>query len=759
MEWREKIKILTKERSIWRGELVSFEEFVESDNFCNHPKLSKVQYEEVEKLIGSDPKLIFTPERKKKIAIWVWGKGSGKGTTSSLLMLYGCYVLLNMTDCHTYFKLAKADPLSIVNVALSWDQSDRFFMRLRNRLLGNKWFRKYRIYDENKYVKDSGKEFNECINIVAKQINLMDKIQVLSLHSQKEKWEDLTIIMWVADEMCLMKGTMVTDVVTGVTKPIEEWKEGINVEAFDFLNNKVVVAKSGMPFFKGIGRVIEIVTESGKRITVAEKHRVYVGSCWKCVNELKAGDSIFVKSGKYNYYERRDRVMDICFFEKVVKIKEFSDKVEYYDFVVPKYHNYFLNGILNHNSGFTSDKGLYNAKQIWDTLVASTRELPYIGVVTSWPRLSEEEDFTYKKYKEALSDPDGDIVASLYPTFKVKPSHFYCGETFNFVINERSGETIAVPIELREYAKEPEVFKARFLCIPGAETVGDFFQYTEELYKIRTVKPVVKTIDKEIVIQGKKKLQKEIISMEPDLIPRVIALDAGEKDCEASLVMMRENETIVNGEIITEFIVDGIIVWTPNYKEALIVDLKNYLDVIVQLTKAFNIVNIRLDQWNSAMIGAMLDELNIQYEVKNMDYDSYAKLRTVVYGHGLVLAEQVDQCYNYNGDVVTIDRVKEFILQCKLLKSKGVRKPRVQIGRQDLCDSVVQGIDYFFSKEREYSDEDVIAAVIKFPGSLQQHQVSSEQKDFLFGKNRAENIANFSGRRSKEEDDDWFKIV
>lgn len=606
--WREKLNELKNSGSIWKHKLVTFEEFVESDRYCGHPKLSKAQYEVIYKLLGDDPEKIFTHERKKKVLILLVGKGGGKGTVSSLCMLYGAYILLSMKDCHSYFGFAKADPFSIVNVAMNDKQAQRFFVRFKNRLLENKWFRKYKLLEEGKYIPGTGTEYDEEINIKSSMIEMTKALQVLSLHSQQSKWEDVTIIMFVADEM----------------------------------------------------------------------------------------------------------------------------------------------------SGFVSEKQQYNAAQIWDALRTSTRELPYIGIVTSFPRLSEDEDFTYRKYKEAIENPDSELIGALYPTFEFKPSRFYCGKTFKFVVDERTGETIDVPIELKEYAKDPEVFKARFLCIPGAGTVGDFFQYTEHLDRISVVDPVIVTVDTVHEIMGKKRIKKDILSIRSDSHLRVVSIDAGEKESEATLVLARRAKSIVDGRVVISVIVDGIVVWTPNLKESIMIDENNFVEIIFKIFEAFpNCMMVRMDAWNSAFLGARLEEKGIKYEVKNADYDVYAKGRLLIYSGGLSLPNVVEQAYDNEGNIVEVDRVRQFVLQCKMLKGKGMRKPRVQYGRQDLVDAVFQAVDVLLSDDID--DVDDVGAELIIPArSYESELKETEVRTFLFG-NRPQSV--MKRRSDSDEEDDWFVIV
>lgn len=606
MNWEEKLSQPIEEKDrVWIENPVKFETFVESSEFSSHPSLSKEQLYEVERLIGKDPKKIFTLERIAKVAVFLWGKGSGKGTCASLLVLYIVYVLLCMVDLHGYFGVAKEDPLSIVNVALSGKQSKRFFKRFKNRLKSNVWFKKYRLIIEGKYEAGTGYEYpDKVIQVTGDFVEFPQNLQVLSLHSQQEKWEDITIIMFVADEM---------------------------------------------------------------------------------------------------------------------------------------------SGFLN------KPGGVYNADKVYRTLVMSTRELPYIGLVTSFPRRDEENDFTYKKYEEALKDQTGEMVGSKYFTWQIKPRRYYpSGKFFDFVINERSGEIVKVPIELRDKAKDIEGFKSRFLCMPGSG-IGDFFSHPSYLNKIRETEPVIRTEDEFVMVGGKTRLRKKLVSYRKDSYPRIITLDAGQKESEATLFLSRRHDYILDGETVTDIIMDGIVVWTPSIKRGIIVDINNFQDLIIELDGIFNIIKVRMDHWNAAAIEANLSSKGIDCEVKNADYQAYTKYRTSVYGEGLVVAKLIEKGFNVDGDVIDIDRVRQLKLQSRVLKSKGMAKPRVAYGRQDLVDGAAHACDVLLEMTSA-DDDQTFAVLVKFRGDVHSSVLEDETKQFLFGKRPS---GEYKQKKSSEEDD-WI---
>ena len=85
-----------------------------------------------------------------------------------------------MYDFHSYFGYAKEDPISIVNVALSGPQANRLFERFTNRLLSNKWFKRFKIIQQNKTVPDSGSEYSdELIQITGSKVVFPQNLEAI----------------------------------------------------------------------------------------------------------------------------------------------------------------------------------------------------------------------------------------------------------------------------------------------------------------------------------------------------------------------------------------------------------------------------------------------------------------------------------------------------------------------------------------------------------------------------------------------------
>mgnify|MGYP001186242833 CR=1 FL=1 len=423
------------------------------------------------------------------------------------------------------------------------------------------------------------------------------------------------------------------------------------------------------------------------------------------------------------------------YFDRVVKVEEIEID-DYYDLEVPDTHCYFVNDILSHNtvigfiademSGFLTQGGQFNADSIYNTVTTSTRELPYVGLITSFPRGSEDTDFVYGMYKKAIDGKLPGVTASKYYTWEVKPSRIYSGETFDFLIDERTGKKEKVPIEYRDQAlRNPEGFKKRYMCICGsAGELGDFFEYQNRFSAIGYRENKIDDKDTIADDNGTPVIRKTILSQKLNLAnTHYITLDCGETESEAALTVSHRDGN--------KAVIDAILIWKPDPDRGIIVDIRNYQGIALELARLLH-ASVRFDHWNAAAIESFLRSSGVQTERKNVAFNEYTKMKSVLYSGNLILP----QCENSD----------KFIGQCKSLKTHSQMKPRVANGRQDACDAVVQAIDVLYADEELQEME--VGVTMEF-GGVPEAGVR-EQAEKLFGLKRG---AKRSTRRDTEDSD------
>jgi hypothetical protein len=553
MSWKDILEAGANGNTWWEEKLVDFATFVEDANYSGHPALSDAQYYEAYRLLGKSPEQVFSFEYPVREAVWLIGKGGGKGVVSTLIENYCMYLLLNCRDPHKYFGIASADPLEFINVATVGGQSADLFRRMQLRLIGNRWFRdRYEFVEEHK-ITNKLNNSKGLIKFTGANVDLPKNLRAQCVNAKNEHWEGKSICLWLCDEV----------------------------------------------------------------------------------------------------------------------------------------------------SGFTSENGQNNAKRIVNTLRTSTREIPYKGLMTSYPRLDEDSDFCYLEMKKAISEKVDYMVGCTYFTWQFKPGRLYKRGFFYFDINANKQVTLEdkdkdgvfeIPMEEKpHFDSDPDDAKAKYMCILGS--IED--RYVEDISWINNIRlrgePIVKVAEANAFEDGKLYLRKKIMStsFSPG-INYVVAIDGGEKICDTSVAMgHREGDDVV---------VDALIIYEPDFgKDSVYVSKYTNLDIradLLNITEDFlpelknsgaKISLVMMDHWNAASMESSLFRRGLKSDRNNVSRKDYDLWRGVVSSGLLVLPEQPE---SYKA-----------IKQMKALGRPGAGKPLVKYGKQDIIDSVVQIARTLYSEE------------------------------------------------------------
>jgi len=197
--------------SVWEEDPVDFRIFVESLDYCSFEGgLTEVQYSDIEAIIGTDPKKLFSPERVVIVGALLYGKGSGKGIMSSFVGAYVVYVLLCLKDPQAFFQSVPGEHLDIIFVARKKAQvTEIAFAKFKNRLYlkghsgiqSCKWFfDNYKIVEEGR-VRNSPKDNKGTIKISKGAVEFPKKIFAYAESSNNESFEGYNIIFWILDEI------------------------------------------------------------------------------------------------------------------------------------------------------------------------------------------------------------------------------------------------------------------------------------------------------------------------------------------------------------------------------------------------------------------------------------------------------------------------------------------------------------------------------------------------------------------------------
>ena len=197
--------ILFSEQELWRKDYwcapVKFRVFVTDPYYLNLSPLSDKQHEAIIALIGDDPLKVFDSKRKKNVAVYLFGKGSGKDFMVSILQCYIFYLLLCMKNPHGYFNFPKDMGITLCNIAPSAQQARLiFFKMLTTRLKNFKWLSdNFRVLEKGRIIRDPKNPRME-IRIKDASVETENNIMNLSLHSDSGNYEGYSILFWTMDE-------------------------------------------------------------------------------------------------------------------------------------------------------------------------------------------------------------------------------------------------------------------------------------------------------------------------------------------------------------------------------------------------------------------------------------------------------------------------------------------------------------------------------------------------------------------------------
>lgn len=104
---------------VWEEDPVDFETLVRSEKHLGMPPLSAIQKRDINIILGTDPKRVFSGGSDVNVGVLCWGKGSGKDWLAALVQCYGIHILTCMRNPALFFGLAQSHWLDCINAAPS----------------------------------------------------------------------------------------------------------------------------------------------------------------------------------------------------------------------------------------------------------------------------------------------------------------------------------------------------------------------------------------------------------------------------------------------------------------------------------------------------------------------------------------------------------------------------------------------------------------------------------------------------------------
>ena len=179
-----------------------FEDYLESGDYVNPVEFSEKQEEATKLVLGTEPRKIFSPERKVSLVILVVGKGGGKDWWTSYNMDYVITVLLKHKNPNKFLDIE--GNLDFLNVSIKGVHGERvFFDYFKQRVKENKFYREnYTIYEDNRiYSKPERIKSKGIIKIAASSVIFPKNIRCFSETNNNESWDGYNVIFFVLDEI------------------------------------------------------------------------------------------------------------------------------------------------------------------------------------------------------------------------------------------------------------------------------------------------------------------------------------------------------------------------------------------------------------------------------------------------------------------------------------------------------------------------------------------------------------------------------
>lgn len=327
--------------------------------------------------------------------------------------------------------------------------------------------------------------------------------------------------------------------------------------------------------------------------------------------------------------------------------------------------NNLLMFVLDEADAFKVNSANRSAKKIYRILrtSASSRfKRNYKSFIISYPRAND--GFIMKMYEESKAFLN--IYADKAMTWEVKPRFLFSKETFEF-------DGVQVPMDFfDEFRQDPMGSRRAFMCdAPTAEAA-----YFDDPDKVDSA---AKDFSRPQLFEFRDEIKdgfvRKFITKPPYLPDRstrhVLVVDLGlKKDPTAMALMHRDQDKLI---------VDFVTTWKPipnkDPNKAVIVDLLNVEQMIIDICGHVTVEGVYGDHWQSSLLMQKLRSRSIPSEVMKVDFDDYEVFKRLLYAGNILLPK-------HHGLIQEIKSLQLF---------SGRKVDHPEGGHNDMAISVVMG--------------------------------------------------------------------
>ena len=206
--------------------------------------------------------------------------------------------------------------------------------------------------------------------------------------------------------------------------------------------------------------------------------------------------------------------------------------------------------------------------------------------------------------------------------------------------------------------QDPEAYRRDYLAIPPS-AISPFIEYPERILSCLRKDDDPKVMFSDKIIEDtadlngqlitRRYIAKDVLVTHPDRMTKYyVCCDQG-LSRDSFVVAMGHGEEFKKKEIDStgrerefpayKIVVDFVEQWVPDKQNRLTVNFKNVEDVIIVLTKAFNICSVAYDQWNSASSIQTLFSHGIFTERLGATLEMYEVLKQMIYTSLIILPD------------------------------------------------------------------------------------------------------------------------
>lgn len=168
-------------------------------------EITERQLKDASMILGNDPERTFTGGAPYHMLCLLAGKGSGKDTLATYLIVYCFYLCLCMQNPQKFFGFSVMDAIDMLVISYTQEQArDVNFSKIKQLFLHWDWlWENYTVLEGDKILNQPGKP---TIVLLTDKIKSHSNVRIASEHSKNESFEGYNVLFWIMSEASAFEG-------------------------------------------------------------------------------------------------------------------------------------------------------------------------------------------------------------------------------------------------------------------------------------------------------------------------------------------------------------------------------------------------------------------------------------------------------------------------------------------------------------------------------------------------------------------------